>query len=1002
MSIANKTLTAADFGQFFRELWDCEPYNWQQRLAEQVMQSAGDGWPDAIALPTAAGKTACIDIAVFALAALADADLETSPHPRRIFYTVDRRNIVDQTYDRAICLAAKLDSAKEGILKTAADRLRRLAGNDNPPLAVHRLRGGIRGASGWERNPRQPAVITTTVDQVGSSLLFGAYGKGPRTWPVYAGLAANDSIIILDEAHCAQPFLQTLRAVDKYRQWAKAGPGTPFQVVIMSATPPGDIAESEIFRDASAQPTDAKHALGRRQLASKPTTLSVAKRVARGGNQFQALGQELADAALDLVGPDIRLVVVFANRVATARAAYRIIKEQDKTDAVLITGRMRQRERAGVMDVLERAKPGADDEIRTGDRPLIAVATQTLEIGADLDFDGLVTECASLDALRQRFGRLNRTGRKIPAPGRIIIRYDQVDAKTDDPIYGGAISATWQWLKEPAAALAAVDFGIASIDRMLKGTPEKDKAPLTAPAKDATVMLPAHIDAWAQTGPEPRTGPTPALDTYLHGVSTAPADVQVCWRAGLDLTEREQVQDILQLCPPSSMELAPVPLSAFRKWLAAASNVDDDDTGDALGETPDETGLQEVADDRRDRLQVIIANRPQDDLARITANPGSIRPGDTVVIPIEHSGAPRDIVDMLPEDKALLDIGDEAMRLTRGKPTLRLMPEHWANADPELGELIRELQESETSDETRRSLIQELLESLGEPEVSGIPAPVKCSASALLKSDGGFRLTYQSDRQLIIQSRRTQPVAAAAPPPQKPPQIAVIQSRRTQPAAAADSEQPDDADDVTHSKRARPIGLADHSCGVRNWAVAYARGCGIAGPELEAIRCAALLHDIGKADPLFQQAMHHGNPFYADDAEPLAKSPNATNPQVRHELMSVRMAESNTELLPDDPDARELALHLIASHHGYCRPFAPFRDADAESDAESRSAQFEIDGAVLQWDGPTNLERLDSGVAERFWRLTRRYGWWGLAYLEAILRVADWSRSQEEENLDGH
>ena len=146
--------------------------------------------------------------------------------------------------------------------------------------------------------------------------------------------------------------------------------------------------------------------------------------------------------------------------------------------------------------------------------------------------------------------------------------------------------------------------------------------------------------------------------------------------------------------------------------------------------------------------------------------------------------------------------------------------------------------------------------------------------------------------------------------------------------------------------------------------------------------------------------MHHGNPFYADYAELLAKSPHATNPQVRHELMSVRMAESNTELLPDDPDARELALHLIASHHGYCRPFAPFRDADAESDAESRAAQFEIDGAVLHWAGPTDLERLDSGVAERFWRLTRRYGWWGLAYLEAILRVADWSRSQEEENSD--
>lgn len=983
MSIANETLTADHFGQFFRELWGCEPYDWQQRLTEQVMQPAGDAWPAAIALPTAAGKTACVDIAVFALAALADDARGTSPHPRRIFYTVDRRNIVDQTYDRANCLVKKLADAKDGTLKTVADQLRKLAGGDNPPLAAHRLRGGIPGASGWERNPRQPAVITTTVDQVGSSLLFGAYGKGPRTWPVYAGLAANDSIIILDEAHCAQPFLQTLRAVGKYRQWAHTTTSRPFQAVIMSATPPKDVGA--IFSDTSAQPTDSKHALGRRQLASKPTTLAVAKRVARGGNPLTALGQELADAALELAGQDTPLVnaplvVVFANRVATARAAYNIIKGRDKTDAALVTGRMRPREREGVMGVLARAKPVADKEIgetRAGERPLIVVATQTLEIGADLDFDGLVTECASLDALRQRFGRLNRTGRPILAPGRIIIRADQVAAKDDDPIYGGAISATWQWLKEQTDALDRVDFGVASIDALLDDTPEKDQAQLLAPAKDATVMLPSHIDAWAQTGPEPRTGPTPALDTYLHGVSTAPADVQVCWRAGLDLTDPEQAQNILQLCPPSSMELAPAPLTAFRKWLAASSNVDSDDTGDAPGETLDATEVRQIAGNSNDCLLDVVVIRPQDDRPLITANPRRIRPGDTVVIPTEHSGNPGDIVDTLPDDKALLDIGDEAMWAARGKPTLRLMMEQLADADPEVGELFGEIRESESADDAHL-LTRQLLELLVAPDAPGIPAPVKCSASELLKITGGWRL-YQFDRQLIIQSRRTQSSAGAA------------------------IEQPDDADDVTHSRRARPIGLAAHSHGVQKWAVAYAQGCGIAGPERDAIRCAALLHDIGKADPLFQQAMHHGNPFYAEyAAEPLAKSPDAVNPKVRHELMSVRMAESNAELLPDDPDARDLALHLIASHHGYCRPFAPFRAADADSDSASRTAEFEIDGAVLRWDGPTGLERLDSGVAERFWRLTRRYGWWGLAYLEAILRVADWSRSQEEENPDVH
>src|SRR5438445_4994712 len=100
------------------------------------------------------------------------------------------------------------------------------------------------------------------------------------------------------------------------------------------------------------------------------------------------------------------------------------------------------------------------------DRPKVTaetsfvVATQCLEVGADYDFDALVTECASLDALRQRFGRLNRGGRDINAQAVILIDNEQVKDEADlehekslDPIYGNALSRTWNWLNEHAEVI---------------------------------------------------------------------------------------------------------------------------------------------------------------------------------------------------------------------------------------------------------------------------------------------------------------------------------------------------------------------------------------------------------------------------------------------------------------------------------------------------------------------------------------------------------------------
>jgi CRISPR-associated endonuclease/helicase Cas3 len=51
---------------------------------------------------------------------------------------------------------------------------------------------------------------------------------------------------------------------------------------------------------------------------------------------------------------------------------------------------------------------------------------------------------------------------------------------------------------------------------------------------------------------------------------------------------------------------------------------------------------------------------------------------------------------------------------------------------------------------------------------------------------------------------------------------------------------------------------------------------------------------------------------------------------------------------------------------------------------------------VLEFDGVPELAGLGSGWPSLFWRLVRRYGPWGLAYLESVVRLADHMQSRQE------
>ena len=956
--------TLPTFSTFFHALWDYNPFPWQTMLAERV---AAGHWPQALDLPTASGKTACIDVAIHALATQSELPLAARTAPRRIWFVVDRRIVVDEAHDRAQVIADKLARATDGPLKIIADRLRQISGTDRP-LAVARLRGGVLRDDGWARLPSQAAIITSTVDQVGSRLLFRGYGHSTLTASIFAGLAANDSLIVLDEAHCSVPFLQTLRAVEQYRgaKWAESPLPSPFASVVLSATPPADVAADSIFPGPERERALDHPVLRRRLQASKPADL-VCVNSARSPSD-----DPLVDKAVDLADEYVKAgkhrVGVMVNRVHTAQEIVRKLSAQvEDADVVLLTGRMRPFERD---QLVERWKPflRATKPTEPG-RPVVVVSTQCLEVGADFSFDALVSEAASLDALRQRFGRLARMGADEPAPATILVRKGEIDGDEPDPIYGQAISTTWKWLGENATQEGEerrfIDFGVEALGTKLSTI--ENLSDLLAPADDAPILLPAHLDLLCETAPTPSTELDISL--YLHG-RHGPPEVRVVWRCDLFPKKTEKWSETVALCPPSSGEMLSVPLWRFRKWLAAAAPIDD--SGDVEG-TPD--GSEEASSSSRPCLLW----RGRDRSSPVSG--GDVGPGDVVIVPAAYG------IEQLGQAVASQALGSEALdlwepaRVKSGWPAAlrlnRVALAAWMGCPP-MSDLVATAEASTLDHEELAGAIDAVAAYV--PESEHAPPPPPSWWLDCLQEVRGGRIEDHPASGIVLFARET----ARA-------------QRRAEPDLFAD-------DDDLLSASDREVSLDDHSASVRRAAERLARNC-LPANLCPSVCKAAEWHDAGKLDERFQVMLHQGDEVATASAKvPLAKSAcipaspahrrtireaRGLPEHFRHEMLSAQFAERSAQLDGSRTDV-DLVLHLIASHHGYARPFAPVND-----DPTPPGVSGQLVGAPLEITADERValpapHRIDSGIADRFWRMNRRYGWWGLAYLEAILRLSDW------------
>ena len=911
------------FAAFYRAINNGrEPFPWQARLAAHV--AATEAWPVEIGVPTGLGKTACLDIAVWWLASQADRAPARRTAPTRIWWVVNRRLLVDSTSEHAEAISNALrDPSTLGlvgqsteVVATVADRLRSLSPDPAAdPLEVIRLRGGI--ASRRPTDPSRPAVVLSTLAMYGSRLLFRGYGSTRSMRPVDAAVAGTDSLVILDEAHLAPHLRELFLALADCTPGAQAILGEARsrpRAVALTAT--GDaVGGSRFDLDAG----DEAHPVVRQRLdAVKPMEV----RILDTGD----VGQRLAEAALHLIreAPAPAACVVFANTPKSAREAFgrlRKLATDGSAEVLLLTGRSREREaertRARILDPVH-GMASTREAATSRQRHLIVVATQTLEVGADIDAEYLVTEACGVRALTQRLGRLNRLGRHSHAravyvhlpPPKLPKRSRKTATDSNGwPVYGSEPASVLQRLKD-ASRNSATDTVNLSPRRVagILGTPGDD--PGRAPQ-----VLHGLLWEWMKTTTPP-AGEAP-VEPYFSGIAGPEYSVSLIWRAHVP-------EDGEMLWPRArDREAVEIPIREAR---------------DALGEDED---LRRLGFDG-----VTIEKVSSDDL----------RPGDLVV---------------LPSDQGLLD--EFGWNPSSTSPIVDMsvvehgLPLNAAAIQRQCGISIG-------------GLIDRALGIAGDDEdideAGRDEAVEQILAAVAAATPAGWD---QTEWDGLVAALSRQVVTARNEVPRLPRH------------AAGGEPHSDELDEVSLAETAVNLDLHCQAVAARSRSIA--ERLGVTADLAEVVERAGRLHDIGKADRRFQRWLDpdekHGSVRVAksnmprnlwDKARAAAGWPRGG----RHEELSARLVRQWLERHPAwcDPSPPDLLLHLIISHHGGGRPLLP----PVTDDTTDMVSGIVEDTSV---EVPANLSIMDWEQPARFRHLSERFGPWGLALLEAIVRQAD-------------
>ncbi len=927
-----------DFKGKFEELLKFSPFRWQQRLFFDYFAKGNKGnIPSVLNIPTGLGKTSVM--AIWYLALKAEAAV-----PRRLVYVVDRRAVVDQA-----------TTVAEEILEKSKDS----------ELRVSTLRGQHVDNREWLEDPAAPAIVVGTVDMIGSRLLFSGYGVSRKMRPYHAGLLGADTLIVLDEAHLVPPFEKLLKAItnggdafgprgDKDRKIIPS-----FKLLSLSATGREDGAdEKRVFR-LSQEDKEEDEVVKERLSAPKRLEIKVL-------DDRPALVSKLAERAWKLGnGPKPARVLVYCDSRDDAVKVKEEIgkkfkkegreKESCKLVSELLVGGRRVYEREKLSKWLEQHGflGGATEP---PEQPTFLIATSAGEVGVDLDADHMVCDLVEWERMVQRLGRVNRRGKGDARVGVVAAPREKKPGGSDNKKV-----EKWEkdWkerltrLRKPLDALRPVCLEDVEPDGQLR---------LSFVESDASSEEVLQEESLQTAGCEkPRSASPGAI---------------------LELKERAKNDRNLQEAIKKATTPAPLHPALTRALVDAWSMTSlDKHTG------------------RPDDIQPWLRGWEEDQ-----------QPQTTVVwrkyLPVRRDGseAPKKDIEAFFEaapPHASEKLETETYRVVdwlveRGAKAINSqVPDRVNGEDSPLRQNdvvayalspARDLRETlygreiKEKDGLKEKLVGATL--IVDARFGGLSDGMLCKKDSALRHviDDGKDWLPAEDGKPTIRFRVRSVTGEEADPQtdgdwRERYRFTTAQSDEGEVQGSLVIEKwRHDAETEDDRSVGRLQTLTEHHAWTEGKARALADAIGWPDVYTDVLTTAARLHDEGKRHAIWQRAVK------APRDELYAKTDSRMNPRLlngyRHEFGSLPYANKDGGFKALSPDLQELVLHLIVAHHGWARPNISTSGCD---------------------EPPSGLEARARDVALRFTRLQKRWGPWGLAWWEALLRAADQQASRDND-----